>query len=147
VERVVISRQPVQGGLLERRLLLNNGIRLPVRRIVCGSSRSSIYLSATSTANKGKLTRPGFLSSKSTTSPQDDRTLILAELFSRALIFGDNLESDCCSLSLVEDFDELDGVLDRSGSWESTLVELEILFSVKKLHWAEVGYERIERQT
>ena len=122
-------------------LLLNDGIWFPARRVVGGSSRSSIYSSAASTAQIRKLTRPGLLSSKSTTSPQDDRTLILTKLFSGALVFSDNLESDSSSLSLVEDLDELDGVLDRCGSWESTLVELEVLFSMEQLHRAKVGYE------
>jgi hypothetical protein len=127
--------------LLKGSLLLNDSIGLPARRVVCSSSRSSIYSSASSTANRRSLTRPGLLASKSTTSPQDDRTLILAKLFTSALVFGDNLESDSCGLSLVEDLDKLDGVLDRTGSGESTLVEFEVLFSVKKLHGAEVGNE------
>lgn len=89
-------------------------------------------------------TRPGLLASESTTSPQDDRTLILTKLFTRALVFGDHLEGDSCSLSLIENLDELDGVLDRCGGGESTLVEFEVLFTVQQLHGAEVGYERIE---
>ena len=131
--------------MLEGRLLLNDRIRLPARRIVCSSSRSSIFSSVTSTANKGELTRTSLLSSKPTASSQDDRTLILTKLFSSALVFSDDLESNSCSLSLVEYLDELDGVLDRCGSRESTLVEFKVLFSVKEFHGAEVGYERIER--
>lgn len=45
VERVVISRQPVQGCLFECGFLLNDSVRLPTRRVVGGSSRSSVYLS------------------------------------------------------------------------------------------------------
>jgi hypothetical protein len=90
-----------------------------------------------------KLTRTILLSSKSTTSPQDDRTLILAQSLSRVLINSDHLESDGCSLALVQDLDELDGILYGGGGRERTFEEFKVLLSVKKLGRVEIGYERV----
>lgn len=131
VEGVVVTGQPVDGGLLLSGLLLDNDIRGASGGLVGSSSGATV----------SRLLLP----TETTAPSEEDGHLVVKDLLASLSVGGGDSLPDNSGVALVNNLDELTLGDELAGGGDWVLLDLEVLLAVEEHHGVEVGNEVIKR--
>lgn len=125
VQWVEVAREAVDGGLLFGRLLLDDGVRCALGRLValCRCATVAALLLAAEVAS----------------AADEDCALVVENLLAGFGVFGDRAVYNEAGCALVDDLDELGNGNEFGFGRDGEFSDLEILLSVKKHAGVEVG--------
>lgn len=129
VQRVVVTAQAVDGGLVQRHGLLGN---------VVGSASRGLVGSRGSAAVTTLL-----LAVEATGAAEEDGHLVVENVLTGLGVLGGDTSADNGGVALVNNLEQLAARDQSAASRDGVLADLEVLLAVEKHHGVEVGHDSV----